>query len=142
MDNLIDITISLCLLLVVLFTVGVWTFEILAILRSQKEQDHFRRNPWYAWLAFLSSPAVLLLHICAHLFAKISRLIRFILLSLLILLALLVSPAFLLGIPFAYLIFRLFQAAAPLGGRVFHLSMDFFDRLNFRIEGREQERIT
>lgn len=138
MDNLTDIIFSLGILVLALYTVGVWSFEILAIFRSRKEQDYFRKNPWFSSFAFLSSPAVLLLHLCAHLFTKLSHFIRYILLAVLVMLAVLVSPAFLLGIPLAFLIFKLYQAAAPLGGRILHLSLDFCEQFNVRF--RDQHR--
>lgn len=142
MDNINDLAITLCILMVVLFAVGVWSFETLAILRSQKEQDYFRRNPWFASFAFLSSPAVLLLHLCAHLFTKLSHFVRYILLVVLVMLAVLVSPAFLIGIPLALLVFKLYQAAAPLGGRILHLSLDFFEQFNFRFGDQHRERFS
>jgi hypothetical protein len=130
MANLIDASIILSILLLCLFSIGVWSFQILAILRSQQELDHIHTDLLFASLAILSSPAILLLHICIHILSKISRLFQFILLSFLILLILLVSPAFLPVILLVYILYKLLRLATPLGNRIYNLTLEFYDRLD------------
>ena len=137
MTNIIDYIVTLFIFLLSLFTLVVWSIEALAILHSKKEQDRFRMDPWFASIAFLTSPAVLLLHFFLCILRKFWLFLRLILFTILILLAVLISPAFLLLIPLVYLGYKLLQAAAPLGNRIYNLTLDFYDRLDSRFLGKK-----
>jgi hypothetical protein len=139
MAPLIEPVVLLLFYLFCTFALAVFCLEVLASLRSSKIRECWRCDPWLACVALLFSPVVLLLDLGLRFLKGLWKLTRLVLVILLIFLAVLVSPLFLLAIPLAFLGFRLFQAAAPVGSRIFTLSLEFFNRIEDRLGARKLE---